>query len=849
MSKAQISVFTSHNCEMHKHYPIDDNGNPKKGNPIADMYKGEVETIPANTPQDLQKILKNLQGNQAISTFINLTDKTQITVKGKETETATSRSKGNFGTSKGEQIVCLDYDDVFDFTPRKISEFLNELFNTPRMLTTVGGSALVVRDDSELTPDDLADTPTSTHAYLWLDSGDKLENFIEFLNYQCAVRGLIKPKIACNGNVRIEHLFDNAPLKNQCTLIFEAKPTADVGLKVLDKYFNAQDGKPLDLDFKLTEAQIKEYKDICRNLVKSVEIEAATIHASWAKAKGKELKAKGFNKSRVDAVIKGRTTAHGEHNNLYFLSIDDEIKTKDGFFKVSEIIADKARFHKMECVDIDDVDDPKDCDRYRAIIRFDTDESVTLFSRASGDKMYILKRRKAQMPANVVPHEPPEAIPDFEELAPDKKFTDRGVTLKPTISNLKLLLECYGIRLTSDEISRKNIIHYPNAPERGNETNNADVLKLMDLCNKNDLNENVVNKRGVIFDQNRINPVVDMFKSKEWDGYDHFSDLVQTVTLAYEIDKSYFTSIFRMWLLQCVAAADYIEHSPLTAKGVALPKFENVLVFTGTQGGHKTEWFMSLLPKELKGYGAKGVILRIDDKDSIFQATSYWIVEWGELGATFKRSDIDQIKGFLSHSYDVMRRPYAIETCEYKRRTSFCATVNDTRFLHDTTGNRRFLPVEVIKCDWNHSVDMQQVWAQMWHEYLNGARWWLVDGDSVLSEVLEHQRGAMDYDPIVEKFLKVFGEPDNSKEPNCSMSLSEILFEILPVVKIDGVKKLEREPSKIERSKLRGFLKERGVKEISVKGNYKYKFFNKLLPPVRKLTDDETNEIAEMWGG
>lgn len=600
------------------------------------------------------------------------------------------------------------------------------------------------------------------------------------------------------------------------------------------------------LNLELTDLDIEKQNELVAKALANTKQKAEEIRAEWSTAKGKELKSNGLTPAKTKKVIDGRTVAHGEHGNLYFLSPDDDIKTSDGFFKVSEIIADKARFHRMECVDPDDVDDPEDFDRIRAIIRFAKDESVTLFSRASGDKMYILKRRKAQPPKELVPLHLP--IPEFDELAPDKKYTKLGASLKPTLSNLQLLSDCYGISYSQDVIKRQNRIHYPNAPKRGNLSNEADVHKLMDLCQLNDLNERVVDKRGVIFDQNRINPVVDMFKSKEWDGYDHFSALVGTVKLAYQSDISYFKGILRMWLLQCVAAADYVEHSPLALKGIALPKFESVLVLTGGQGASKTDWLMSLTPANLIGYNAKGVCLRIDDKDSIFQATSYWLVEWGELGATFRRSDLDQIKAFLSHSFDVMRRPYGIETCEFARRTSFCATVNDPKFLHDTTGNRRFLPIEVVSCDKHHSVDMQQVWAQMWHEYLNGARWWFEKDDVLMDEVISKQRGAMDYDPIIEKFLTRFGEIDLTKASNCAMTLSEILSEILPTVKIDGVKKLEREPSKTEQGKLRHFLIERGVKITTSKGVSKYRFFNRLMLPVRELSHAEIAEIDKIWG-
>ena len=69
------------------------------------------------------------------------------------------------------------------------------------------------------------------------------------------------------------------------------------------------------------------------------------------------------------------------------------------------------------------------------------------------------------------------------------------------------------------------------------------------------------------------------------------------------------------------------------------------------------------------------------------------IVEVGELDA-FGRSDMSAIKEALTDKYDETRAPYARFTNKVPRTCVFIGTTNEGRFLTDTTGNRRFLPIE-----------------------------------------------------------------------------------------------------------------------------------------------------------
>ena len=84
-----------------------------------------------------------------------------------------------------------------------------------------------------------------------------------------------------------------------------------------------------------------------------------------------------------------------------------------------------------------------------------------------------------------------------------------------------------------------------------------------------------------------------------------------------------------------------------------------------------------LLPPEVRKYIHTGGNIEVGNRDSEKTLVSHFIVELGELDAKFRKSDIAQLKGFLSKSRDQMILPYERANNNYARRTSFIATVND----------------------------------------------------------------------------------------------------------------------------------------------------------------------------
>ena len=273
-------------------------------------------------------------------------------------------------------------------------------------------------------------------------------------------------------------------------------------------------------------------------------------------------------------------------------------------------------------------------------------------------------------------------------------------------------------------------------------------------------------------DRNPYNPVAQWITSRPWDGRSRLQALMSTIVADGEADDMRVLDLkeamIRRWMISAVAAA--FQPTGVSAHGV--------LVLQGDQYVGKTAWFKSLVPKDL-GVIQDGLMLRPDDRDSVKQAVSYWLVELGELDATFRKSDIAQLKAFLTRDKDTLRRAYAKLESHYARRTVFFASVNPRQFLHDPTGNRRYWTISAVEIQHQHGLDMQQVWAEVYEaHFLKGEGWYLAPEE--MAALNEHNRDHEVLDPIRERLLTRYdwkAEPVAWRWMTATDVMSEIGFD------------------------------------------------------------------------
>lgn len=142
-------------------------------------------------------------------------------------------------------------------------------------------------------------------------------------------------------------------------------------------------------------------------------------------------------------------------------------------------------------------------------------------------------------------------------------------------------------------------------------------------------------------------------------------------------------------------------------------KFDNMLILCGAQGIGKS----TILDRMSRGW-FNDSIRTFEGKEASELLQGVWLVEIAELDA-FRKTDVSRIKQFLSLRVDRYRAAYGRNVKELPRCCVFFGTCNQVDFLQDTTGNRRFWPVDVgeiphSRTVWEHLTpdEVDQVWAE-----------------------------------------------------------------------------------------------------------------------------------------
>lgn len=293
----------------------------------------------------------------------------------------------------------------------------------------------------------------------------------------------------------------------------------------------------------------------------------------------------------------------------------------------------------------------------------------------------------------------------------------RNSSLPGTFENFKHIMASYGVHIGYDMIKKDMPIKVPHLVTTIDNAKSATHSHVRSICALNDFPVTQINSNIVALgDLNAFNTVRQWIDSKKWDGVNRLPQFRATLITTKEYPEDFKTVVMDKWMTSAVAAA---YSSDFRARGV--------LTLSGPQGIGKTTWVNSLVnDAELrKGVVLTGHSLDANSRDSKMTALTKWITELGEVEATLK-NDLPAFKAFITNDMDVFRRPYAAEDSTLPRRTVFCASVNSQFFLKDPTGNSRFWTLRVDKVNYDHGLDMQQVFAQYKEEFFDkGASWWL----------------------------------------------------------------------------------------------------------------------------
>lgn len=144
-------------------------------------------------------------------------------------------------------------------------------------------------------------------------------------------------------------------------------------------------------------------------------------------------------------------------------------------------------------------------------------------------------------------------------------------------------------------------------------------------------------------------------------------------------------------------------------------KFDHVLTLVGPQGVGKSTIFARMAGQ---WFSDSLTITDMKDKTGAEKLLGNLIVELSEL-AGMRKAEAEPVKGFISRTEDKFRPAYGRVVQTFPRQCIIVGSTNaDEGFLRDTTGNRRWWPVQVTGQGWlgkphdldQHTID--QLWAE-----------------------------------------------------------------------------------------------------------------------------------------
>ena len=168
-------------------------------------------------------------------------------------------------------------------------------------------------------------------------------------------------------------------------------------------------------------------------------------------------------------------------------------------------------------------------------------------------------------------------------------------------------------------------------------------------------------------------------------------------------------------------------------------KMDNVMILEGRQGLRKSTSVATLF-----GEWFSDAPIPIGEKDAYQNIQGVWCSELAELDS-FNKAESNSAKMFFSQVRDRYRPSYGHCAQDFKRQTVFVGTTNQSEYLKDYSGNRRYWPV---KCGTANiellSEQRDQYWAEAVHRFNAGEQWWPDDDAVAIFDEVQDERMQLD---------------------------------------------------------------------------------------------------------
>ena len=303
-----------------------------------------------------------------------------------------------------------------------------------------------------------------------------------------------------------------------------------------------------------------------------------------------------------------------------------------------------------------------------------------------------------------------EIVEDDDNWKDDIQYSADGMKALSTLANIILILRNdkeLKFKIFKDIFSSRILVRdgVPwdrkfETPDRiWNDTDDAGLRWYLESFYGITSTNKIMDGVSLIAEENAENKVATRLQSTQWDG----EKRLETLFIDYLgcEDNVYTREISEKSLVAAVRRAIY--------GGI---KWDNMSILIGPQGVGKST-FLKILGMDWYNDS----LVNVEGKDACELIQGSWILEMGEL-SSLRKSELNLVKNFLSRTDDIFRASYGRRAQKYPRRCAFFGTANDTNFLRDETGNRRFWPIDCFIYKPKKSIfndlndELDQIWAE-----------------------------------------------------------------------------------------------------------------------------------------
>lgn len=287
------------------------------------------------------------------------------------------------------------------------------------------------------------------------------------------------------------------------------------------------------------------------------------------------------------------------------------------------------------------------------------------------------------------------------------KRNSNGI-IEKTIDNILLVLENDPLvkwKIALDDFANRGLVlgalPWDSSEKKRfwNDTDDAGLRHYLEKVYGIIGKEKIYDATSLCAHKHKFNSVRDYLLSVKWDGVPR----LESIFIDYfgADDNDYTKEVAKKSFVAAVAR--------VMQPGI---KFDNMVIISGAQGIGKSTFF-SYLGKDW----FSDSLVTFEGKEAAELIQGRWLIEVGELSGMTK-SETNTVKQFLSKTDDIYREAYGRRTAQFPRKCVFFGTTNNTEYLKDPTGGRRFWPVDADAEKATKSVftdlpkEVDNIWAE-----------------------------------------------------------------------------------------------------------------------------------------